>query len=73
MVQMTTREERRLQRALNELYSEVHENNIMLHQICSVVNTYLANHHRENEEDFGRNVLANLISSGLDLGRLVKR
>jgi len=70
---MTTREERRLQRALNELYSEVHENNIMLHQICSVVNTYLANHHRENEEDFGRNVLANLISSGLDLGRLVKR
>jgi hypothetical protein len=70
---MTTREERRLQRALNKLYSEVHENNIMLHQICSVVNTYLANHHRENEEDFGRNVLANLISSGLDLGRLVKR
>ena len=59
---MTTREERRLQRALNELYSEAHENNIMLHQICSVVNTYLANHHRENEDDFGRNVLANLVS-----------
>jgi hypothetical protein len=70
---MTTREERRLQRALNELYSEVHENNIMLHQICSVVNTYLANHHRENEEDFGRNVLANLISGMADIRGICRR
>ena len=52
---MSRREER-------QLLEEVHENNIMLHQICSVVNTYLANHHRENEDDFGRNVLANLVS-----------
>lgn len=70
---MTTREERRLQRALNELYSEVHENNIMLHQICSVVNTYLANHHRENEDDFGRNVLANLLSGLVDLRGMDRR
>lgn len=73
MVQMTTREERRLQRALNELYDEVHENNIMLHQICSVINYHHARHNQENEDDFGRNVLANLISSGLDLSRLGKK
>jgi hypothetical protein len=43
----------------------------MLHQICEVINVYLGRHHQENEDDFNRNVLANLISSGLDfrLGR----
>ncbi len=69
---MTTREERRLQRTLNELYSEVHENNLMLRQIIGVINTHLAHHHQENEDDFGRNVLANLISGMVnirDIGR----
>jgi hypothetical protein len=63
---MTRKEERRL-------LIEVHENNIMLHQICDVINVHLARFHQENEDDFNRNVLANLISSGIDLGRLRRR
>ena len=56
---MNRREER-------QLLGEVHENNIMLHQICQVVNTYLSRHHAENEDDFGRNVLANIASEMLN-------
>ena len=63
---MTRKEERRL-------IEEVHENNIMLHQICDVINVHLARFHQENEDDFNRNVLANLISGGIDLGRLRRR
>ena len=59
---MTRRQENTLIRALGDIYSEVHENNIMLHQLCQVVNTYISRHHQENEDDFGRNVLANLVS-----------
>ena len=70
---MTRREGKRLLEALEVLYSEVHENNIMLHQICDVINMYLARHQKENEDDFGRNVLANLISNGLDISRLGRR
>jgi hypothetical protein len=70
---MTRRQENTILEALEDIYSEVHENNIMLHQLCQVVNTYLSRHNVENEDDFGRNILANLISSGIDLGRLVKR
>jgi hypothetical protein len=44
----------------------------MLSQLCSVVNTWIANHHQENEDDFGRNVLANLISSLVDIKSLRK-
>ena len=73
MVQMTTREERRLQRALNELYDEVHENNIMLHQICDVINFHHARYNQENEDDFGRNVLANLLSGMVDLRGINRR
>ena len=70
---MTRRQERSLIEALDDIYSEVHENNVMLHQICSVVNIYLANHHRENEDDFGRNVLANLLSGLVDLRGMGRR
>lgn len=49
-----------------QLVKETHENNIMLRQIIKVINTYLARHHQENEDDFGRNVLANLISGVID-------
>lgn len=51
---------------LEQLIRETHENNIMLKQIIKTVNTYLARHHNENADDFSRNVLANLISNGLD-------
>lgn len=56
-----------------QLIKETHENNIMLSQICKVINTYLSNHNNENENDFGRNVLANLISSGLDIKNIFRR
>ncbi len=56
-----------------ELLEEVHENNVMLRQICYAINVYLAKYHQENEDDFGRNVLANLLSSGVDLSRFVRR
>ena len=64
---MTTREEIRLQEALDELMDIVMENNIMLHQICDVINFHHARHHQENEEDFIRNILANLLSGSADI------
>ena len=67
---MTRRQENTLIRALGDIYSEVHENNIMLHQLCQVVNTYLSRHHQENEDDFGRNVLANLVSEVVSRKRM---
>lgn len=53
--------------AFKQLLRETHENNIMLKQIVKVINTYVANHHNENEDDFVRNVLANLVSNKIDL------
>jgi hypothetical protein len=64
---MTTREEIRLQDALDELMGIVMENNIMLHQICDVINFHHARYSQENEEDFIRNILANLLSSSADI------
>lgn len=64
---MTTREEIRLQETLDELMDIVVENNIMLHQICDVINFHHARYQRENDDDFMRNVLANLLSSGVDI------
>lgn len=39
------------------------ENNRMLKEIIGVINTYGRNADNENMQDFGRNVLANLISN----------
>ena len=50
---------------LDEIKAEVHENNLMLREIIKAINYWLANHQNENEDDFGRNILANLISSAL--------
>ena len=63
---MTRRQEKALIEALDDIYSEVHENNVMLHQLCQVVNIYLSKYHQENEDDFNRNVLANLVSNIFD-------
>lgn len=56
-----------------QLVKETHENNIMLRQIVKVINTHNARHHQENEDDFMRNVLANLVSGGFDINTLFKR
>ena len=69
---MTRKNEDYLFDTLDSIQEEVHENNIMLHQICNVINRYLANHHQENENDFGRNVLANLLSNIVELRTLNK-
>ena len=66
---MTYKEESYLLDTVTQIASETHENNLMLQGICRVVNTYLANHSKENEEDFGRNVAANLISQFLDISK----
>ena len=54
--------EKKLLDRLEDIEEEVHENNIMLRQIIKVINIYLSRHHQENEDDFGRNVMANLVS-----------
>lgn len=55
-----------------QLVKETHENNIMLKQIIKVINTYIAHHPQENANDFNMNVIANLISNGLELNKLKK-
>ena len=55
-----------------QLVKEIHENNIMLKQIIKVINTWFSHHNQENENDFDRNVLANLISSGFDFKTIFK-
>lgn len=59
---------------VEQLIRETHENNIMLKQIIKVINTYISRHHQENEDDFNRNVLANMISNilGFDGNRTSK-
>ena len=70
---MTYEEESYVLESIEQIKKETHENNVMLKQIIKVINTYLARHRQENEEDFGRNVLANLSSSTIDINRLFKR
>ena len=69
---MTYDEELYILDSIEQIRVETHENNLMLSQLCSVVNTWLSNHHQENEDDFGRNVLANLISNVLDISKFRK-
>lgn len=69
---MNRKDEDYIFRSLDRIRAETHENNIMLKQICKVINMYLANHHQENEDDFNRNILANLISNGLDFNKFKK-
>ncbi len=50
----------RLAKENNELLKA---NNKMLNEIIMVINVWLSHHANENDNDFYRNVLANLISS----------
>ena len=70
---MTYNEETTLLDSIKQIKEETHLNNLMLCDICEVINMYLANHNKENEDDFGRNVLANLISGLVDIGQLKRR
>ena len=53
-----------------QLVKETHENNIMLKQLVRYFNREIAYANTENENDFIRNVLANLISSRFDISKL---
>ena len=69
MKAMTRRQENEIMEVLDGIYAEVHENNIMLRQIVKVINVYIARHHQENDDDFNRNVLANMVSNIMGFGR----
>ena len=60
---MSIEDENYLFSSIDKIRKEVHENNSMLKQICYTINVYLSNQHQENEDDFGRNVLANIVSN----------
>ena len=56
-----------------QLIKETHENNIMLRQIIKLINTWFAHHNQENNNDFNRNVMANLVSNIFDFNKIFKR
>ena len=56
-----------------QLIKETHENNIMLRQIIKVINTWFVHHNQENDNDFNRNVMANLVSNIFDFNKIFKR
>lgn len=60
---MTGREENYLFNTLERIRDETHENNIMLRKIVKAINYHTSNTDNENNEDFIRNVLANLVSN----------
>lgn len=64
---MTRKEERYVLETLERIRDETHQNNIMLRQIVKYINLTIAHHNQENENDFGMNVIANLISNGLNI------
>lgn len=53
------------------LVKETHENNVMLRKLLAIEYFKIRNHPRENEDDFGRNILANILSNIPDLKRLM--
>ena len=61
---MNKQDENYILDTLERIRDETHENNIMLRQIIKYINLTIAHHNQENENDFGMNVLANLISNG---------
>ena len=69
---MTYDEESYILDSITQIKAEVHQNNLMLRDLCNAVNMYLVNHNKENEEDFGRNVLANIVSQFLDVSKIKK-
>ncbi len=70
---MTRKDEEYLLESIAQIREETHLNSMMLCDLCDVVNVYLANHNKENEDDFMRNIWANLISSGIDINGMLKR
>lgn len=55
-----------------QLIKETHENNIMLRQIIKVINTWFVHYNQENNNDFNRNVMTNIISNIFDFNKIFK-
>ena len=66
---MTYDEETYLLDSIERIEKKVNENNKMLRSIIKVLNYDLANAKNENEQDFGRNILTNMISNMIDIGK----
>ena len=60
---MTIEEESYIIDSIKQIKKETHENNIMLKHIIQYLNHQTMFAEQENMNDFGRNVLANLISN----------
>ena len=58
---------------IERIRDETHQNNIMLRQLIKYFNKEIAYANQENEQDFIRNIIANLISSGFDINLFNKR
>lgn len=66
---MTIEDEDYLFNVIEQIKKETHENNVMLKQIIKVLNHYISNSNNDDMKDFGMNVLANIISNGINLNR----
>lgn len=64
---MTYKEESFILDSIKQIKAEVHENNQMLKSIITVLNYWISRANQENEEDFARNIIANLISEFINI------
>ena len=69
---MDKRDEEYLLRTTYENNRLLKDNNKMLKQIINVLNYYITHAQEENDNDFNRNIIANMISNLVDL-RFLKR
>ena len=58
---------------IETLIKETHENNIMLKAIIKYLAKEAKDASQENIDDFGRNIIANLISSSFDINNMLMR
>lgn len=52
-----------LEDKIDQLYKEVHENNIMLRSIIKYLNAQIAAKNSKDSKDFGLNLIANVIGN----------
>lgn len=69
---MTRKDEDYLFRTIERIRDETHENNVMLKAIIKYLYNESVNANQENDNDFGRNILANLISNVIDFNKIFK-
>lgn len=69
---MDKRDEEYLLRTTYENNRLLKDNNKMLKQIINVLNYYILHAQEENDSDFNRNIIANMVSNLVDL-RFLKR